>query len=180
MRVSRLFGVGILLVGFTVAGYWCGLRVGGQKHHYEKLRSQANFDHLELAFQIYHRTHGEFPPTRYQAEPNGPIHSWRVLLAPHFAEEHARLFQSWDFFKEWDSDENLRVFGNAPPHLRIYNPKLVDYGRSSEFTQYLAIGELDEWPTETPLASRLIVCGKDRFLLVEAPDSRIQWLEPKF
>ncbi len=47
-------------------------------------------------------------------------------------------------------------------------------------THYLVIGEGDEWPSSKPLRSRLVTKGKDRFLLVEYPDSNVHWMEPKY
>ena len=53
-------------------------------------------------------------------------------------------------------------------------------GADSDITNYLAIGDGDEWPSEKPLRSRLVTKGKDRFLVVENPDSDVHWMEPKY
>lgn len=49
-----------------------------------------------------------------------------------------------------------------------------------DFAHYITIGDGEEWPSRKPLRSRLITKGKDRFLLVEYPDSKIHWMEPKY
>ncbi len=59
-------------------------------------------------------------------------------------------------------------------------PGFFRFNGEGETTQYLAIGEGDEWPSRKPLRSRLVIKGKDRFLLVEYPDSNIHWMEPKY
>jgi hypothetical protein len=50
----------------------------------------------------------------------------------------------------------------------------------NDITNYLAIGDGDDWPSEKPLKSRLVTKGKDRFLVVEYPGSEVHWMEPKF
>ena len=50
----------------------------------------------------------------------------------------------------------------------------------SDITNYLAVGDGDDWPSERPLKSCLVIKGKDRFLVVEDPNSQVHWMEPRY
>ena len=118
---------------------------------------------------LYHEEHGAFPPTNPTRRAN---HNWRVLRShvPLFIERYSQ----YDFSQEWNSTNNLQALGRMP--LFGY----FSMNSNGDVAQYLAIGDNDEWPSRKPLRSRLITKGKDRFLLVEYPDSDIHWMEPKY
>jgi hypothetical protein len=122
----------------------------------------------------YHEQHGVFPPTKYQPEPNGPIHSWRVLLVPHTDVDFRERYSKYDFSQEWNSPNNLQALGDMPYFY------CFSMGTNNKITNYLAIGDGEEWPSERPLKSRLVTKGEDRFLVVENPDSELHWMEPKY
>jgi hypothetical protein len=135
------------------------------------VRSQGMFRFIEAALLAYHQEHGHFPPPRYQPVPGGPIHSWRVLLVPSIAGRQSK----YDFSQEWNSPNNLQALGNAPPGYGYFRM----HGQS-DIAHYLAVGDNDDWPSRRPLRSLLITKGKDRFMLVEYPDSEVHWMEPKY
>jgi hypothetical protein len=138
------------------------------------VRSQGRLAQIEAMLLIYHDKHGAFPPTKYQPEPGGPIHSWRVLLVPHTDRGFIERYPLYDFSQEWNSTNNLQAICSMP----FFGYFSID--GDGDTTHYLAIGDEDEWPTKRPLRSRLITKGKDRFLLIEYPDSEIHWMEPKY
>jgi hypothetical protein len=137
--------------------------------------SLGKFAQLELALHLYHEEHGAFPPTKYQPVAGGPMHSWRVLLVPHTTSRFAERHSKYDYSQEWNSPNNLQALGRMPPYFSYFR-----LDGDGETTHYLAIGEGDEWPAKKPLRSRLVTKGKDRFLIVEDPDSQIHWMEPKY
>jgi hypothetical protein len=151
-----------------------GWLISDAVHRGKELRSWATLSQLKFMLLIYHQEHGAFPPTKYQPEPGGPIHSWRVLLLPHMWPAAIEHFCEYDFSQEWNSTNNLLAIRRTPyfGYFRM--------GDDADITNYLAIGDGDEWPSRKPLRSLLITKGEDRFLLVEYPDSEIHWMEPKY
>jgi hypothetical protein len=158
----------------AAAGFGIGARYRDVKYEVKGCHSDDKFAELRCMLLLYHQQHGAFPPTKYKANPNGPVHSWRVLLVPHTDLEFKERFAHYDFSKPWDSIENARALQDMP---------LFDYfsvGRDSRIANYIAIGEGDEWPTKEPLRSNLVREGNDRFLPVEWPGSNVNWMEPRY
>jgi hypothetical protein len=163
----------VCLMGFFIAAFWMGGRLVEAGNRSDHLSSQARFEFIEAALLVYYEEHGAFPPTQYQPVAGGPIHSWRILLVPSIAGRQSK----YDFSQEWNSLNNLQALGRVPPsygYFRIHGHSDID------IAHYLAIGDEDEWPSRKPLRSRLVTKGKDRFLLVEFPESEIHWMEPKY
>ncbi len=176
MRIQRGLKIGLLFIGLAglpMLGFWVGYNFYAATCRVKDVRSQCRFGQLELMLYLYHEAHGTFPPTKYQAEPGGPIHSWRVLLVPYTSPYAQEGYFNYVFSQEWNSSNNLRAFVGKPSrYFRIEG--------DGDVAHYLAIGDDDEWPSKKPLRARLITKGKDRFLLVEDPDSKIHWMEPKY
>jgi hypothetical protein len=166
-----LIGVCFLSIA---AGFGFGARYREVKSEVKACRSEEKFGQLKVMLLAYHHQHGAFPPTKYRASPNGPVHSWRVLLVPHTDRPFEERFAHYDFSKPWDSVDNARALQDMP---------LFDYfnqGHGFQIANYIAIGEGDEWPTKEPLQSYLVTEGKDRFLLAEWPGSNVNWMEPRY
>jgi hypothetical protein len=130
---------------------------------------------MEVALLTYHQEHGAFPPTKYQREAGGPVHSWRVLVLPYTSSDFMERYSKYDFSQEWISTNNLQALGRKAP--RFFR---LDGDGDNDTTDYLAIGDDDDWPARKALRSLLVKKGKDRFLLVEYPDSEVHWMEPKY
>jgi hypothetical protein len=166
----------ICLVGFPIAGFWAGQKHTEGTHHAKDLWSENRLGQLALALEFYHQEHGEFPPTKFQPKPDGPIHSWRVLLLPRVSNGRDAN-SNYDFTQEWSSSNNLHALNTVRRRNSIYRMIREPDG---DIAHYLTIGEDDEWPTKWPLKSRLVKKGKDRFLLFENPDSDVHWMEPRY
>ena len=93
---------------------------------------------------------------------------------PYADVDFKERFAKYDFSQEWNSPENLK----AVAEMGFFNYLRTD--ADNETANYLAIGDGDEWPSRKPLKSYLVTKGKDRFLLVEYPDSDIHWMEPRY
>ena len=176
LRRLKILLLSICLVGLPIGAFWLGWRVLDGGNRAKEARSQGRFAQIELMLHIYHEEHGAFPPTKYQPKPGGPIHSWRVLLVPYTSALFKEKYSQYDISKEWNSTTNLKALSRMPyfSYFRMHGEG------DNDITHYLAIGEGDEWPSKNPLRSRLITKGKDRFLVVEDPDSTIHWMEPKY
>jgi hypothetical protein len=176
-RIPRLLLIALLaacLIGFLVAGFWAGKRYSELRTVVTECRSESRFAQIEAMLLNYHDQHGAFPPIKYQPKTNGPIHSWRVLLMPYADVDFKERLAKYDFSQEWNSPENLKALAN----MRYFN--YLSGNADNEITDYLAIGDGDEWPSHKPLKSYLVTKGKDRFLLVEYPDSDVRWMEPRY
>lgn len=159
------------IIGVTILTFW----MGGVLANANYRRSVKNFARLELALLRYHDEHGAFPPTKFQPEAGGPIHSWRVLLLPYADQTFVETHSQYDYSHWWISPPNLQAWGReAPSVFRMHHEGY------NGITHYLAIGDEDVWPSRSPRRSRMVMKDKDRFLLVEYPESEIHWMEPKF
>lgn len=173
-RVGKIAGTAILVLAPALLAFWIGGRSVELRDISKDYLSESRFSQLRFLLLSYHDEHGAFPPTRYQPSPNGPIHSWRVLLLPYIDADCRRLYSEYDFSDTWNSPKNRAVAGSVGSMARGFS---VD---NNETADYLAIGDGDDWPSERPLKARLITKGKDRFLLVEYPDSQIHWMQPEY
>ncbi|MFT4691306.1 MAG: hypothetical protein ACI9OD_003529 [Limisphaerales bacterium] len=104
-------------------------------------------------------------PTKYQADPDGPLHSWRVLLVPHAGKSFKERFSNYDFDQEWNSLTNHHALYEMPG----FNFFGMEEGNAS-LADFLAISGTN-WPVERaqlkrPLPTYLVTKGEDRFLLV--------------
>lgn len=177
MRTLRPLIITLLLaclLGFPIVAFWMGGRFFEARNVGRDYLSQSRFAQIRAMLLAYHEQHGAFPPTKYQPKADGPIHSWRVLLVPYTDVDFEERYSKYDFSQEWNSPGNLQAVAGMP-YFHYFS---TDGG--NDITTYLAIGDGDDWPSEKPLKSRLVTKGKDRFLVVEYPDSEIHWMEPKF
>jgi len=171
LRITLLL---VCLFGFPIVGFWMGGRFFELRNISKDFRSEGRFAQIRCALFAYHDQHGAFPPTKYRPKPNGPIHSWRVLLVPFTDVDFKNRYSKYDFSQEWNSPNNLQAVGDMPYFFYF------SMDADNDITNYLAISDGDDWPSEKSLKSRLVTKGKDRFLVVEYPDSEIHWMEPKY
>lgn len=174
LRISRGAGV-VLLVLFSIGlALWIGKRLAESQNMRADWLSRGRFAQIREALLAYHAEYGNFPPTKYRAGSKRPIHSWRVLLLPYIDADAKNVYAHYDFSDDWNSPQNLAT-SNAVGHWA----HLFSMDRN-DIANYLAIGDEDYWPSANPLRSCMVVAGKDRFLLVEYPDSDVRWMEPKY
>ena len=174
LTLSKIIRLLVCLMGCFIAVLWISDRLRIAKNAAMDMKARGRLAQLELMLQIYHDQHGAFPPTKYQRKAGEPVHSWRVLLLPHSSRGHTEYYSNYDFSQPWNSTNNLQVLAQVP-YARPYR-----MGDDGDTTHFITIGEGEEWPTRKPLRSLLVIKGKDRFLLVEYPDSDIHWMEPKY
>ena len=155
----------------------------GQTTQSEKDRQEfwarVKFRQIERLLLLYHEEHGAFPPTKYQADPDGPLHSWRVLLVPHTGKSFKERFSNYDFHQAWDSKTNV--------HALSPMPEFTFFGLNDDYASYIDFLAVDgtNWPVERaqlkrPLLTYLVTKGEDRFLLVNYPDYYVHWRSPRY
>ncbi len=177
MRSLRPLTISLLLLcllGFPIVGFVVGRRVLDARTVAKDYLSQSRFAQIRVMLLAYHEQHGSFPPTKYQLEAGGPVHSWRVLLVPYTDADFRARYTKYDFSQEWNSPNNFQALGDMP-YFYYFN-----MNTNNDIANYFAMGDGDVWPSKKPLKSCLITKGRDRFLVVEYPDSDIHWMEPKY
>lgn len=162
------------LFGLPIAAFWAGGRFYELRGTVKDLRSDSKFSQLKWALLAYHDKYKAFPPTTFRARHDGPMHSWRVLLVPHTTASYGRHYAEYNLLHEWNSLDNLQALSGMP-YFHYFS-----LDADKDIANYLAIGDGDEWPSEKPLRSLLVTREKDRFIVVEYPDSDIHWMEPKY
>lgn len=174
LRTLKTLLVLVCLVAICLAVFLVRELFLDAENRAKDIRSQSAFAQLEAMLLFYHAEHGTFPPTKYQREADGPIHSWRVLVVPLKSPYSSEISSNYDFSQEWNSPNNSQaLLGSSSRYFFL----MTGDGNTAH---YLAIGEGDEWPSRKPLRSFLVTKGKDRFLLFEYPDSNIHWMEPRY
>ncbi len=168
---ARNIGVTVVLLGLTPLAFLLGERFVEVRTTTRRLLSDGRFEQIRGLLLAYHRDHGRFPPTKFQANKNGPNHSWRVLLLPYIDVDYRDKYSRYDFSRSWNSAENVAVTKTIPNYFGI---------NSDRNTNFLALGDKEEWPTDVPLLAYVVTKGKDRFLLVDYPDSKVFWAEPTY
>jgi hypothetical protein len=138
--------------------------------------SESRFSQLRSMLLAYYSEHGCFPPEKYRVTPNGPAHSWRVLLLPYIDGYTQNAFAKYDFSKEWNSPKNLAIIQSLRGYLGNFSLENYD----EDIANYQTISDTGEWPSKVPLKAYGIRMGKDRFILIENPESDVPWAEPKF
>jgi hypothetical protein len=133
---------------------------------------------ITLALLGYEQEHGHLPPA-YVADADGkPMHSWRVLILKYL--DRPDLYRAYDFNEPWNGPHNSKMASSMPT---IYRCRSNNNGKTPNCTSYVAvIGQKTAWLGDKG-ETTLDVSVKDgcarTVLLMEFPDSDINWLEPR-
>ena len=142
---------------------------------YRELRCGNRLRDIADALQMYHDTHGHFPPA-YVLGPDGkPWHSWRTLILREMGCHE--VYQMYRFNEPWNGPNNRKL---ASMDVECFVCPL-DAGHQAGQTNYLAVvSPATLWPGATPAS--LDDCRSrvgPAILLIEAPGSGIVWSEPR-
>ena len=97
---------------------------------------------LRLAIEIYHDSHGTFPPAFIADEDGRPMHSWRTLVLPYM-EQHD-LYDRYDFDEPWDGPNNRRL---AAEELSVFRSPADQSPPRPGITNFAAVvGPETAWP----------------------------------
>ena len=116
-RILKYTGSVVFVLGLSVLMLWMGGRFVELQNISRDYFSQCRFAQIESMILAYHEHNGAFPPTKYQAKPDGPIHSWRVLLLPYVDMYTKELYLKYDFSEPWNSTKNLAITKAAEEYM---------------------------------------------------------------
>lgn len=128
--------VTILIIGFLVS---CIVPLL-EKSHYNRWqeRSRKRFEQVALAIGAYAEVYGAYPPAWTEDAEGHPLHSWRVLILPHFtdipnfppfADDAKALYEKIRLDEPWDSE------WNRPFSEQFVTPYRLGWGRAKRHVQ---------------------------------------------
>jgi hypothetical protein len=81
-------------------------------------------------------------------------------------------YSNYSFSLDWNSPDNLQALSKGWGAVFYRMEGGISWAKGEDDTAtIIAVGEGEEWPSEKPLRALMVTKGKDRFLLVEYPDS---------
>jgi hypothetical protein len=128
-----------------------------------------------LAVANYHETYGCFPPAYVTDRDGIPMHSWRVLILP-FLGQH-EVYNAYVFDEAWNGPNNRKLAGKIGNiYLRLGLDSVQLYT-----TSFVAVvGSQTMWHGSQPTNRNNLGDGShDTLLMVEVPDGRFLWMEPR-
>jgi hypothetical protein len=170
----RVAWIGVILIaGLGIFLFW---PVSPRCTSSRRSQCQNNQYQIARALLSYESEHGHLPPA-YIADANGkPMHSWRVLILPYL--DRNDLYKAYRFDEPWDGPNNSKL-----PMPSIFAcPSAPSHGKNNCTSYVAATGPETVWPDEKT-ASLVEVHAHDgnskTILLLELPESDINWLEPR-
>jgi uncharacterized protein DUF1559 len=128
-----------------------------------------------LAVANYHEVFGSLPPAFVADGEGRPMHSWRVLLLPFLGQN--ALYDAYKFAEPWDGPNN-RKLADQIGSIYLRSGLESDQVRTTSFVA--VVGLETAWPGTKPLSFKYLDDGRhDTLLVVEVPDGKFQWMEPK-
>jgi hypothetical protein len=103
------------------------------------------------------------------------MHSWRVLILP-FLEEKA-LYNAYNFAELWDGPNNRKL---ADQIGQIYLRSGLESDQKPTTSFVAVVGPETAWPGARSLKREDLGDGsKTTLMVVEVPDGRFRWMEPR-
>ena len=103
------------------------------------------------------------------------MHSWRVLILPYL-EQHT-LYEAYNFAEPWDGPDN-RKLADKVGSIYLRSGLQSDQVRTTSFVA--VVGPETAWRGPTSLSDKDLKDGPgNTIMVVEVPDGRFQWMEPK-
>jgi len=131
-----------------------------------------------LALQNYHALHGCFPPAYFADEHGQPMHSWRVIILPHFEGPQAQeILNRYRWDEPWDSEHNLELTQTYMPPYYVCPACNHLPGQ----TNYLAItGPGTAWPGKNSICEADVTDGlSTTFAICDVAGLAVHWSEPR-
>ncbi|MCH7725189.1 MAG: DUF1559 domain-containing protein [Planctomycetes bacterium] len=164
---------GIAVVGFV--GFLFLPNIARVRGHSQRSPCTNNLKQISLALQMYHDTHGTFPPAYIADEDGRPMHSWRVLILPYIGQQH--LFDQYNFDEPWDGPNNRLLADQIPDTFQCPS---AEHTRRAVTDYMVVVGDNTIFPHERTSKHADIVDGTAfTIAVVEVAGSTTNWMEPK-
>lgn len=170
--LARVFSAIVILLVLSAVVYFF-LPAVQTRGRSPRSHCKGNLKQIGVALHNYHEYHDCFPPASLASESGGPVHSWRISLAPYL--DHKFVHENYAFDEAWDSPGN-RELANA---ISIYHCPSREGGyKRAALTSYVAVlGDDTAWPDSKV---RSIRDGtSNTILLMETHSEEIRWKEPR-
>ncbi len=103
------------------------------------------------------------------------MHSWRVLILPVLSQQE--LYNAYDFAEPWDGPNNRKLAGRIG---NIYLRLGLDSDQIHTTSFVAVVGPQTMWHGSQPTNRNDLGDGShDTLLVVEVPDGRFLWMEPR-
>lgn len=181
----------LLPVLFVIAIHGCE-----QAHRDARKRSCChNLRIIGLSIRNHKCTYGTLPPAQLIDSAGKPTHSWRTLISPYiYYDLETDYFSLLDFSKPWDDPVNTSILDRYVGTIQC--PEREDDPPTKRTPYVAVVGEGTAWPPPItgdqlpePLpddqraanfkASEQTKHEPAKILVVEWPESDIQWTEPR-
>lgn len=174
MAARRVIAVVVCLAVLAVLSAAVHVGIREQQLIARQSNLGGKFAQLKLALQNYPAINGAFPAIH---SPAPLARSWRVELLPSL--ELSDVYDKYAPDEPWDSPHNREGAASLKIAPGFYRSPFSDV-QESEFGDFLAVDEQD--------AARLgrggrnvltVTIDGDNFLVVEMPNSRVHWMDPR-
>ncbi len=163
----------IAVLGF--AGFLFLPNIDRVRGHSPRPHCTNNLKQISLALQMYHDTHGTFPPAYIADEDGRPMHSWRVLILPYIEEN--QLYDQYDFDEPWNGSNNRRLADQMPD---VFACPSAGHTRRTVTDYMVVVGDNTIFPHERTSKHADILDGSPfTITVVEVAGSTTNWMEPK-
>jgi type II secretory pathway pseudopilin PulG len=136
---------------------------------------------LQLACITYETVNGTLPPA-YAADANGkPMHSWRVLLLPHFGDPAlAAIFAKYNLSEPWDGPNNSKLAAQIPSIYQCPSHPKSTKSPSTNGHYFAVVDPASGWPGVIGRPYTQFSDGtSSTVMILEASDRGTNWMEPR-
>jgi hypothetical protein len=171
INVVQLTGLVAIMIGFALVIPSQSARRAAQREEcVNKLKMNA------IALQNFHDTRKTFPLACVTDANGKPMHSWRVLLTPHFCDN---FIDKYVRSEPWDGPTN-RTLANAYSHSYYCCPNDENGGNTTEANFFAVVDPETAFPPGRGRPMKEFKDGLSKtILLIEASGRGVHWMEPR-
>jgi hypothetical protein len=204
------FGPSGIFIAAVVLGFWVWIFHGSSKHinpvgyltafgclgfvvllllpAFQSARGAAersdcmtNLKQIQLACLVYESVNGTMPPA-YLADANGkPMHSWRVLILPHFGDPTlTALYAKYNFNEPWNGPNNSKLASQIPSVYQCPSHPKKSNTTATNCHYFAVVDAASGWPGSVGRPITQFSDGTSQtIMVVEASGMGTNWMEPR-
>ena len=152
--------------------------VNAARQQVQQAMCRGNLSHIALAMHDYHAEHRCFLPAYIPGQDGQPMHSWRILLLPHFFDPSTqRLYDLYDFDEPWNGPNNSQLADRMPDIYRCPCDKTT-HPTNTSYVMVVGPDAVSEGE-RAPRLGAIKDGPLNSLLIAEYGESGIPWLEPR-